>query len=820
MEPEFTPFLNPETRRSFLKKTAIATAAVAGARLIGYGAQTGSGGGAQAGATPRTYNGPWYRNVQRWGQTDITEIDPTRYDVQWWRQYWRDTRVQGVIISAGGIAAYYQSQIVPGPNHRWLHRHADYLGTMDLFGTLASAAKDDGLAVLARLDSSGNDKVFYDMNRDEFTVDINNNPYILRDLYVPCINGEYFSGFMPTVMQEILGIYKKKYGFPDGFVDNNWIGLPREYICYCENCKTLFIAYSGLPLPQKKDWEDTAYRKWIQWSYLTRLQRWDANNAITRGGGGNDCLWVGMNDASVTNEAETCRDLREICHRSEIVMRDDQRRHDATGFQFSGEGGKLMHGVLGWNKLVAGSTAMFDQADAQFRLETKPPLEARMWAVDGMAGGDQPWWHFIAAYQEDRRMFLTPVQLWQWHQLNAQFLTQRAPLATVGVVWSQLNNDFFGRDDPDLMVNLPQRGITQSLIRARIPYIMIHADDIPSQPGPEGLPGSIRLLILPNLGVMTDPQVMNVRSFFNHGGSVFATELTSLFDQWGDPRPNFALADLFHSHLGEEADVRTEAGRVAQANETIHSYLRLTPALGSRVYGPHIDGEASIESERHPVLDGFDETDIIAFGGTLYPSTVDPDIIIKPLTYIPALPSTPPEEVYMRDPRSDANALILTEEVGGARMAYLPADLDRRYAQDNQPDHSKLLINIVRWALNDPPPLLVNGPGFLDCHLYQQIVQPPAQPILPGQPVPPVWSPCLILHLVNLSNAGTWRGPTEELMPVGPLDIRIQIPKGFNPARMNLLVAGVQWDFKTEDKWIHFILDTVVDHEIVVVSSV
>src|SRR5262249_1989910 len=48
---------------------------------------------------------PWYRRALRWGQTNITEIDPTSYDIAWWRRYWRDTRVQGVIVNAGGIVA-------------------------------------------------------------------------------------------------------------------------------------------------------------------------------------------------------------------------------------------------------------------------------------------------------------------------------------------------------------------------------------------------------------------------------------------------------------------------------------------------------------------------------------------------------------------------------------------------------------------------------------------------------------------------------------------------------------------------------------------
>jgi len=53
---------------------------------------------------------PWYRRTFRWGQTNITEKDPVRYDIAWWREFWKRTRVQGVIINAVGIVAYYPSK--------------------------------------------------------------------------------------------------------------------------------------------------------------------------------------------------------------------------------------------------------------------------------------------------------------------------------------------------------------------------------------------------------------------------------------------------------------------------------------------------------------------------------------------------------------------------------------------------------------------------------------------------------------------------------------------------------------------------------------
>src|SRR5258708_12374873 len=72
---------------------------------------------------------PWYRRTYRWGQTNITEIDPARYDIGWWREFWKRTRVQGVIINAGGIVAYYPSKFP-------LQHPAEFLHDPDLSAEL------------------------------------------------------------------------------------------------------------------------------------------------------------------------------------------------------------------------------------------------------------------------------------------------------------------------------------------------------------------------------------------------------------------------------------------------------------------------------------------------------------------------------------------------------------------------------------------------------------------------------------------------------------------------------------------------------------
>src|SRR5699024_546661 len=126
--------------------------------------------------------------------------------------------------------------------------------------------------------------------------------------------------------------------------------------------------------------------------------------------------------------------------------------------------------VLGWDKLVPNSMAMYRAWNPTFRLVTKPVPEVHMWMFENFAGGIQPWWHHVAAYHEDRRMYNTAEPVYRWYKAHEEVLINRTPVASVGVVWSQENTDYYGRDDSNTLVDQPWQGITRALIKARIPY--------------------------------------------------------------------------------------------------------------------------------------------------------------------------------------------------------------------------------------------------------------------------------------------------------------------------------------------------------------
>jgi hypothetical protein len=130
-------------------------------------------------------------------------------------------------------------------------------------------------------------------------------------------------------------------------------------------------------------------------------------------------------------------------------------------------------------------------------------------------------------------------------------------------------------------------------------------------------------------------------------------------------------------------------------------------------------------------------------------------------------------------------------------VAYLPADLDRRFARDNLPDHGDLLANLVRWAVNDDLPLRVEGTGLIDCHLYRE----------PGR---------MVQHLVNLTSAGTWRTPVHEYITVGPL--RVTMPWTGGPARVRSLVTGREVPANQAGGAVQFDVAAISDHDVLVMQ--
>ena len=715
---------------------------------------------------------PWHQRALRWGQTNLTEIDPERYDSAFWRERWRRTGIDGVIINAGGIVAYYPSEL---PQHR-----ATGLGDRDLYGDIVRDAREEGLVVVARMDSNRADQAFFDEHPDWFTRDINGEPYMAGPNYVSCINSPYYTEFLPSVFSEII-----ERSAPDGFADNSWAGLRASNICYCGYCSAGFHAVAGADLPREHNWDDPAYREWVRWNDARRTEVWESNSQATSAAGGPDCVWVGMISGDQTHQTDAFINLHAIARESRIFFVDHQRRNARDGFAHNAEVGKRLHGLLGWDKLLPESMAMYSAGLGFFRATSMPEAEARVWAASGFAGGIQPWWHHISAVHEDLRQYATPEPIFAFHKRGEPYLVNRTPVAQVAVVWSEQNTYFHGRSDADNVATNPYRGVTNALSRARIPYLPVHLDDLAE------LDESVLAVVLPDVAVMTDDEAQSIRDLVARGVSVLATGETSLKDRDGIRRQDFALADVLGVHATGDWSGSDQPLPPGHENWERHNYLRLdrSPA--------NLSDSGLSASDVEQVFAGLEQTGLISFGGRLERVRAVEGAVL--LTHVESFPFYPPEFAWLPSTPTDVPGLVARTTESGARVAYLPGDLDRIAGREARPDHLRLIGNLVRWQLGEAEVLRVSGAGQIDCSLYQQ----------EGR---------LVLHMVSTASPSSIPGTLDELVPIGPFEVEIAHPSLNSDVTVRALVSDSQLEATVENGRLRVTVPSIADHEVLVVA--
>lgn len=713
-------------------------------------------------------NQPWYQRARRWCQANLTEIDGRDCDVALWREFWRKNHIEGTIVNAGGTVAYYPSE---NPDQY----RAAYLGSRDLLREFIDAAKEEGVAVMARMDTNQAPAFLLDRHPEWFMRDREGKPIPAGPRYLTCVNGGYYREHIPKVMEEIV----RKYA-PDVFGDNSWTGN-QAAICYCENCKERFRRDTGLELPEKKDDNDPVYRKWLQWSIGLRTEIWDLYNQVTTRAGGPDCLWLGMVQPEFYPSG-AIRQLYDDARLSRFTGRahmvDSQGRSPATGFEQNLLQGLTMHQLYGEEALIIESVASYRRSNRTWRKAASAKTEMEAWMLTGIAGGISPSAHFIGGTQEDTRTLENGSDVMDWHRRNEDYLYHRALCANIGIAWSKENAVFYGREQPDVNCQQPYQGFVQACLRGRLGFFPVHAKDL------EKASDKMDLLILPDLAVMSDEQIEAAVRLIQRGKSVIVSGNTGMLDEKGEPRARNLLEELFgirrRALTEDSAPLSTGSGILGDFSK--HSYLRLPP-----------EGRP-----RHAILRGFEGTGILPFGGSCADLS---SVRLEPAaTYIPPFPIYPPEFSYMPDnARDSGRPVILAGETGfGGKAVWLAGDIDRAYGDSRASDLGDLLVNAMRWALDGKLPFTVEGPGRLACALYRR-------------------QDAYILHLVNLSGLNEWPAQPEMFYPVGPVTVRVDTG-GRAAGQVRLTVAEKDASFTEEGSAVVCTIERIESHEMVVIK--
>jgi len=605
----------------------------------------------------------WFDRPMRWVQLTLVENDPGRFDPAFWLDYFKRLHADAATLSAGGIVAYYPTDVP-------LHHRSAWLGDSDPFGALVSGCRSLDMHVVARTDPHAARDDVRAAHPDWIAVTDTGEPrrhWANPDLWVTCALGPYNFELMDQVHREIVTKYQV-----DGIFSNRW--APQGGDCFCVHCQESFKKATGHELPRTTDRTDPLRREYLEWRKARLTELWKQWDATVRA----------ANPAArfIPNGPP---DLKTAGELAAIQFTDNQARRGLTPPWANGRRAKEYRSVMG-RRPIGGIFSVGLEEPYRWKDSVQSEAEIRLWVAEGTANGMRPWVTKFSGVLYDRR-WLAPVErIYDWHYRHERYLRNESSLARVALLHSEQTAAYHAGVAPGDRHDDHMLGMYHALVESRVPFELVHEAFLT----PDRL-NQFKLLILADSAALSNEQCAAIKRYVDGGGSLLATFASSLFDEAGKRRTDFGLADV------------------------------LGVSFGSRVDGPMQNSYLSLDASdgrRHEVLDGFADTQRIING--VYRLDVRPTADFpSPLTLIPSYPDLPMEDVYPRVPHTTTRELYL-RDVGKSRVAYFPWDIDRTFWDVMCVDHLRLLQNTIRWATNEPLPVSVEGPGLIDVTVWRQ----------------------------------------------------------------------------------------------------
>jgi hypothetical protein len=316
---------------------------------------------------------------------------------------------------------------------------------------------------------------------------------------------------------------------------------------------------------------------------------------------------------------------------------------------------------------------------------------------------------------------------------NAAYYTGTRSEAKAAVVWSDVTANFY-EGSPAQMIDIdriPQRsavgnvdvefsGIAEALLRAHVPFDVI--DDVTLEREPLE---RYAALFLPNVAAMSDRVAARLRSYVERGGNLFATFETSLYDELGTRRDDFALAGLFG--VSDE----------------------------KKIVGPTQWDFMKPES-KHRLLDGI--------AREMLPSSIY-HVRVKPAGAEVLLRFTVPlKGRYDGIPELSPDPALTVRQSGKGTVVYFSGDFGNMIASFRLPEFLRLAANAARHLA--PLPVAVeNAPGSVEVVWRSQ------------------GGNRKLLHLVNLT--GEMTRPITRVLPLD--NVRVTLPLGERASKVYTL---------------------------------
>jgi type 1 glutamine amidotransferase len=461
----------------------------------------------------------------------------------------------------------------------------------------------------------------------------------------------------------------------DGWQFDGW--YQREY-CSCQSCRDQYKAEKGLDIPPTNDPGDVNYIKYMVWrdgKLLKTLE--DLQTALKAANPEAVLVNWNCNDAAGATPSSMPEQLNAVADWTNKEWWDaadvysiwlnlrlrgssgDERPVGMQPYTFMRWGKDIQSGVYHGSSTPLG--------EVLYRMHEAMAMGGIPIIWSGMRMGWKPEdWDKVHADLQTFLPYVHTTHTDKWAVAIDSFTSLQNARVKV------TNRAFHEGDgnEADRAVGYFRGGMARALLEEQLPLDVISEHNVTLE-----MLQQYKVVVLPNNFAMSERIADVLREYVKQGGGLVATFQTSLYDIWGQQRPDFLLADVFGaSFKGSKVAGPNRVGFSDQIS-AITSDPYLLDLMGTRGYTTYWGAYSQVDAHE----------------GTFVPMTgVD-------------------VEKDTEDGRISWKPLILNE-FGSGRVAYFPAAIDAAYFDAGYPYQRVLLANAIRWAAREKPRHQVEAP--------------------------------------------------------------------------------------------------------------
>ena len=569
-----------------------------------------------------------------------------------------------------------------------------------------------------------------------------------------CLLGPY-GDFFVDVLAEIV----TKFPDVDAF---SFDGLHYGGVCYCQNCRENFRKETGGEIPNP-DLNDPAFRRYQHWAdrrmehliqrMQERLKKIKPEIALvtwtTNAGRWGHFLSIPRNMPTRMNLLLDAPDQE--------FWLDETNRGTTVVPAFAN--------AYIWattNHRVAFSEPYILSHGNPYGKDSFPPHEIERRMLLALTYGAAP---SIAVAQ--------PTYL-QQHLYDAMdnvqcrkpWLTHKQPEPWAALVMSDNTRNFYGRSagkvEERYMANV--LGTFRTAIEEHLPTTVINDWNL----NPHDL-AKYKVLVLPNTACLDDAQIAAIDTFVRAGGGLVASLDTSLFNEFGDARNDFALGPVLGVQYRGLPDSTPTSG---ETELDVNFAKSIGPDYWEKrknVFDFRQETSSFLNQGKMQVYVGPDQ--VTFKGPAVRVAVTDPQAkVVGHLTnkFVAGAPSFPG---------------VVSRTHGQGKVVYLAGGLDAGYYLYAYPYQRLVLVEAMKWAASDLQPVVVKAPMCVHSTVMRQTKKSSEG------------MERLVVHLFSdLNTTGNHAFPAddvplrEEVVPIH--DIAVKFASGYRIRRLHLEPEG------------------------------